>query len=102
MANIQFQFRRGTASQWTSANPVLAAGEMGIETDTDKFKIGDGSTATSGRSSNSTYIQFSDVMNTSRNNLIMHLQNYSNTSVYKTILSRTNTPATSGGASGTV
>ena len=48
MANIQFQFRRGTASQWTSANPVLAAGEMGIETDTDKFKIGDGSTAWSG------------------------------------------------------
>jgi hypothetical protein len=42
---IQIQFRRGTASEWTSANPTLAVGEMGLETDTDQFKIGDGSTA---------------------------------------------------------
>jgi hypothetical protein len=42
---IQIQFRRGTASEWTSANPILAVGEMGIETDTDLFKIGDGTTA---------------------------------------------------------
>jgi hypothetical protein len=41
----QFQFRRGTASQWTSANAVLAAGELGFETDTGKAKIGNGSTA---------------------------------------------------------
>jgi hypothetical protein len=39
------QIRRGTASQWTSANPTLAAGEWGLETDTLKTKIGDGSTA---------------------------------------------------------
>jgi hypothetical protein len=39
------QIRRGTASQWTSANPTLAAGEWGLETDTGKVKIGDGSTA---------------------------------------------------------
>lgn len=38
----QIQLRRGTASQWTSANPILAAGEMGVETDTVKAKIGDG------------------------------------------------------------
>ncbi len=44
MPNIQFQFRRGTASQWTSANPTLAAGELGLETNTNLFKIGDGST----------------------------------------------------------
>ena len=42
---VQIQLRRGTASQWTSANPTLAVGEMGVETDTDKYKIGDGSTA---------------------------------------------------------
>jgi hypothetical protein len=42
---IQIQFRRGTASEWTSANPTLAVGEMGLETDTDLFKIGDGATA---------------------------------------------------------
>lgn len=39
------KFRRGTASQWTSANPTLAAGEPGFESDTKKLKIGDGSTA---------------------------------------------------------
>jgi hypothetical protein len=38
----QIQLRRGTAAQWTSANPILAAGEMGVETDTVKAKIGDG------------------------------------------------------------
>lgn len=39
----RMQQRRGTAAQWTNANPVLAAGEIGFETDTNKFKIGDGS-----------------------------------------------------------
>jgi hypothetical protein len=42
---IQIQFRRGTASEWTSANPILAVGEMGLETDTNYFKIGNGTTA---------------------------------------------------------
>ena len=41
----QVQVRRGTAAQWTSANPTLAAGEWGLETDTLKTKIGNGSTA---------------------------------------------------------
>jgi hypothetical protein len=40
----QIQMRRGTAAQWTSTNPTLAAGEYGYETDTKKFKIGDGAT----------------------------------------------------------
>lgn len=39
------EFRRGTASAWSSANPTLAAGEPGYETDTGKLKIGDGATA---------------------------------------------------------
>lgn len=47
---VQIQFRRGTASAWTSANPTLAEGEMGIESDTAKFKIGDGVTAWTGLS----------------------------------------------------
>ena len=38
----RMQQRRGTASQWTTANPILNAGEMGWESDTNKFKIGDG------------------------------------------------------------
>jgi hypothetical protein len=41
----QIQIRRGTASQWTSTNPTLAAGELGAETDTNKIKCGNGSTA---------------------------------------------------------
>ncbi len=36
------QQRRGTAAQWTAANPILAAGEIGFETDTNQFKMGDG------------------------------------------------------------
>jgi hypothetical protein len=39
---IRMQQRRGTAAQWTAANPTLAAGEIGFETDTGKFKIGNG------------------------------------------------------------
>jgi hypothetical protein len=42
---VQIQIRNGTASAWTSANPTLAVGEMGAETDTGRFKIGTGSTA---------------------------------------------------------
>lgn len=38
----RMQQRRGTAAQWTEANPVLAPGEIGFETDTNKFKVGDG------------------------------------------------------------
>lgn len=41
----RMQQRRGTAAQWTAANPVLAAGEIGFETDTNKFKMGNGSSA---------------------------------------------------------
>ena len=43
--SVRLQFRRGTASQWTNADPTLFAGEVGIETDTRLIKIGDGSTA---------------------------------------------------------
>ena len=37
--------RQGTASQWASKNPVLAAGEFGYDTTNDVVKIGDGETA---------------------------------------------------------
>jgi hypothetical protein len=37
--------RRGTATQWANANPTLGSGEIGFETDTGQFKIGDNSTA---------------------------------------------------------
>ena len=41
----KIQLRRDTAADWTSANPTLAAGEFGYESDTTRFKIGDGATA---------------------------------------------------------
>lgn len=41
----RFQFRRGSAAQWTSANPTLAEGELGLELDIGLYKIGDGTTA---------------------------------------------------------
>jgi hypothetical protein len=44
MPNIQLQFRRGTASEWSNANSILADGELAIETDTRNIKIGNGST----------------------------------------------------------
>ncbi len=43
MASI-IQTRRDTAANWTSANPILAKGEQGYETDTRKLKFGDGAT----------------------------------------------------------
>jgi len=44
MAN-QILHRRDTAANWTAANPVLGAGEIGVESDTNTFKMGDGTTA---------------------------------------------------------
>ena len=44
MASI-IQIRRDTSANWTSANPILAQGELGVETNTNKFKVGNGSTA---------------------------------------------------------
>ena len=46
----RFKLRNGTASEWTAANPTLLQGEIGVETDTRKYKIGDGSTAWAGLS----------------------------------------------------
>ena len=37
--------RRDTAANWTTANPTLLAGEIGIESDTGEWKVGDGATA---------------------------------------------------------
>ena len=50
MSTVRIQLRRGTATEWTNADTalnasgglVLAAGEMGVETNTRKIKIGDG------------------------------------------------------------
>jgi hypothetical protein len=44
MADI-LQLRGGSAAAWTSANPILADREVGVETDTKKLKIGNGTSS---------------------------------------------------------
>jgi hypothetical protein len=41
----QIQFRRGTSTEWFVANPILAQGELGIDLDVNRFKIGTGVTS---------------------------------------------------------
>jgi hypothetical protein len=43
--SVSIQLRRDTAANWTSVNPILLSGEIGVETDTEKAKLGDGVTA---------------------------------------------------------
>jgi hypothetical protein len=42
---VRFRLRNDTSSNWTTNNPVLATGEPGYETDTNKVKFGDGTTS---------------------------------------------------------
>ncbi len=46
--NFQYKFKRGTAERWLEVDPVLAAGEPGYESDTGKFKMGNGISKWSG------------------------------------------------------
>ena len=39
---VQIQVRRGSAALWAEVNPILAEGELALELDTQKFKIGTG------------------------------------------------------------
>lgn len=56
MAVLQLQLRNDTASNWTTANPTLLEGEFGLETNTGKYKIGDGSTAWNSLSYGGSYL----------------------------------------------
>lgn len=44
MGVSRIQIRRGTSSEWSTANPTLYSGEMGYDTTLGKIKIGNGST----------------------------------------------------------
>ena len=39
---VKFQFRRDTAANWESNNPILSEGEFGLDLTNQRFKIGDG------------------------------------------------------------
>jgi hypothetical protein len=45
LISARFAATRDTAANWTAANPTLALGEFGYETDTGRLKVGTGSTA---------------------------------------------------------
>lgn len=62
--------------------------------------VGNGSSPSSGRSSNATYF-FTDPQNTNQANMVINFQNYANTTTYKTALMRWNVPQSDGGATGT-
>lgn len=42
LSNVKLQLKNGTKANWASINPVLAKGELGLESDTAHFKFGDG------------------------------------------------------------
>lgn len=44
-SSTKLQLRHGTATEWSNANTVLLVGEVGVESNTGLFKLGDGSTA---------------------------------------------------------
>lgn len=59
------QIRRGSYSEWFSANPTLSAGEWGYETDSGRYKIGNGLTAWNSLSYTSLLPKSSDIVGTS-------------------------------------
>lgn len=66
----RIKLRRGTALQWTSANPVLSLGEFGYESDTTRFKIGDGNTPWNSLAYNEQIITLAGDVSGSGNGLI--------------------------------
>jgi hypothetical protein len=64
---VRIQLRRDTAANWIANNPVLRAGEFGVETDTLKVKVGNGT---------STWNQITNYLNVTPSNLTTELSNY--------------------------
>lgn len=46
--NDLIQYRRSTATEWATANPVLYSGEIGYDTTNNEIRVGDGVTPWSG------------------------------------------------------
>jgi hypothetical protein len=107
----QIQLRNGTYSQWTSANTLLAIGEVGVETDTNRFKVGTGNTAWNnltyslgftpkGAWSNATSYVVNDMVTHSGSSYISILagsnQNPATANTYWTVLAQAGTNGTNG------
>lgn len=73
-----------TSAQWSNANPVLMGGEMGVESDTLKYKIGDGVTKWSNLSYASGIIVDEEISSTSTNPV-------QNKAIYNALLNKVGT-----------
>lgn len=62
---VKIQVRRGTSEEWSSINPVLLEGEQGLETDSNKIKIGNGNLSWNDLPYLSTYTSSSAVFSSS-------------------------------------
>lgn len=62
VVTARIQVRRGTAAEWTAANPVLSEGELAFEVDTGITKIGDGATEYLDLPSYATYDQMVEAL----------------------------------------
>jgi hypothetical protein len=80
--SITMQQKRGTASNWTSSNPILLAGEIGFETDTNKIKVGDGTNHWNDLS----YVAINDELLTAGNNDASSLVSIENATTIDTIV----------------
>jgi hypothetical protein len=76
------QQKRGTSSRWTSTNPLLLAGEIGIETDTNRMKVGDGVTNWNSLD----YITIKDELLTAGNNDLESLLYIENATIIDTVV----------------
>ena len=79
------QQKRGTASEWSTSNPLLLAGEIGFETDTKKIKVGDGTNNWNALAyaAGSTFI---DALLSSGNNDIITLGSIDNATTMDTVV----------------
>lgn len=76
------QQKRGTASNWASSNPILLAGEIGFEIETNKMKIGDGVNYWNDLS----YITINDELLSAGNNDVSSLVSIENATTIDTIV----------------
>lgn len=81
----QIQLRNDSKANWDKANPILAKGEIGIDIDNSKFKIGDGITTWANLSYINDIIQ-SGVQNTYQDNITTDGTNVGDIAVVKTAI----------------
>lgn len=80
--SITMQQKRGTSANWTSNNPILLAGEIGFETDTNKMKVGNGTS----NWNDLAYVAINDELLTAGNNDATSLVSIENATIIDTVV----------------